>query len=94
MNVSATDTSVAIGQTWISQVFDQNFEGVRRASLRDWWLGLQLGQSTSLAEKMTLFWHNHFVVEFGDINDARMGYEYAACCASTRWATSSNWPRT
>ena len=25
---------------------------------------------------MTLFWHNHFVVEFGDINDARMGYEY------------------
>ena len=42
VNVSATDTSVPIGQTWISQAFDQNFEGVRRASLRDWWLGLQL----------------------------------------------------
>jgi uncharacterized protein (DUF1800 family) len=28
-----------------------------------------------LAEKMTLFWHNHFV-EMSDINDARIGYEY------------------
>ncbi|WP_460618005.1 DUF1800 domain-containing protein [Hymenobacter ruber] len=76
VNVSATDTSVPIGQTWTAQVFDQNFEGVRRASLRDWWLGQLLGQGTTLVEKMTLFWHNHFVVELGDINDARMGYEY------------------
>ena len=76
VNVSATDTSVAIGQTWVGQVFDQNFEGVRRTSLRSWWMGQLLGQGTSLAEKMTLFWHNHFVVELGDINDARMGYEY------------------
>jgi uncharacterized protein (DUF1800 family) len=76
LNVSATDTSVPIGTTWTNQVFDQNFEGVRRTSLRDWWLGLQLNQATTLVEKMTLFWHNHFVIEFGDINDARMGYEY------------------
>ena len=76
VNVSATDTSVAIGQTWVGQVFDQNFEGVRRTSLRSWWMGQLLGQGTSLAEKMTLFWHNHFVVELSDINDARMGYEY------------------
>ena len=76
VSVSATDTSVATGQTWIAQVFDQNFEGVRRTSLRDWWLGQMVGQGTSLAEKMTLFWHNHFVVELGTINDARMGYEY------------------
>ena len=76
VNVSTTDTSVAIGQPWISQTFDQSFEGVRRASLRDWWLGLMVNQNTSLTEKMTLFWHNHFVVELGNINDARMGYEY------------------
>ena len=76
VNVSTTDTSVAIGQTWIGQAFDQNFEGVRRNSLRDWWMGLLLNQNASLTEKMTLFWHNHFVVELGNINDARMGYEY------------------
>ena len=76
LNVATADISVAVGQTWITQAFDQNVEGVRRASLRDWWLGQLLGPETSLVEKMTLFWHNHFVIEFGDINDARMGYEY------------------
>jgi len=78
LNVSATDTSVAIGQPWVTQAFDQTFEGVRRTSLRAWWMGLMLGQNTSLTEKMTLFWHNHFVIEFGDISDARYGYLYAA----------------
>ncbi|OGX81035.1 hypothetical protein BEN48_07325 [Hymenobacter glacialis] len=77
LNVSTADTSVPIGQTWISQPFDQNVEGARRTSLRDWWLGQLLGPDVSLVEKMTLFWHNHFVVEFNDINDARMGYEYS-----------------
>ncbi|WBO84319.1 DUF1800 domain-containing protein [Hymenobacter yonginensis] len=78
LNVSATDTSVPLGQTWVTQAFDQNFEGVRRSSLRAWWLGQLLGQVPSLVEKMTLFWHNHFVVELGDINDARYGYQYCA----------------
>ena len=76
LNVSAIDTSVPIGQTWTDQLFDQNFEGVRRSSVRDWWLGQLLGQGTSLVEKMTLFWHNHFVVQLANVNDARMGYEY------------------
>ena len=76
VNVSATDTSVPLGQTWVTQAFDQNFEGVRRASLRAWWLG-QLLADNSLQAKMWLFWHNHFVIELGDINDARYGYLYA-----------------
>ena len=76
LNVSTADTTVPIGQTWVGQAFDQTLEGTRRTSLRDWWLGQQLGQTTSLVEKMTLFWHNHFVVEFGDINSAQYGYEY------------------
>jgi uncharacterized protein (DUF1800 family) len=78
LNVSATDTSVPQGQTWTTQPFDQNFEGVRRSSLRAWWMGQLLDQSTTLVEKMTLFWHNHFVIELGDINDARYGYHYCA----------------
>ncbi len=76
LNVSATDTTVPIGQTWVGQAFDQNLEGVRRTSLRDWWLGQQLTQTTSLSEKMTLFWHNHFVVALSTINNAQYGYEY------------------
>jgi uncharacterized protein (DUF1800 family) len=76
LSVSTADTTVPIGLTWVGQAFDQTLEGARRTSLRDWWLGLQLGQGASLREKMTLFWHNHFVVEFGDINSAFYGYEY------------------
>ena len=76
LNVSTTDPTVPIGQTWVGQAFDQTLEGPRRTSLRDWWLGLQLGQTASLSEKMTLFWHNHFVVEFNDVDQARYGYEY------------------
>ncbi|RYY16057.1 MAG: DUF1800 domain-containing protein [Cytophagaceae bacterium] len=74
--MSTTDVAVPIGQTWVGQPFDQTLEGVRRASLRDWWLGQLLTPSVSLSEKMTLFWHNHFVVEFGDINSAQYGYAY------------------
>lgn len=87
LNVSATDTSVPQGQTWVTQDFDQNLEGVRRSSLRAWWLGQLQQQGVSLVEKMTLFWHNHFVVELGDINDARYGYEY---CRLLRQAALGN----
>ena len=81
LNVSVSDTSVPIGQTWVGQPYDANFEGVRRGNLRSWWLGQLLDAHPgagggALREKMTLFWHNHFVVEFLDINDARYGYEY------------------
>ena len=77
LNVSTTDTSVAIGETWVTQPFNQTVEGVRRSSLRAWWMGQLVGQGTSLTEKMTLFWHNRFVIELGDINDARYGYLYS-----------------
>ncbi|QKG58306.1 DUF1800 domain-containing protein [Hymenobacter sp. BRD128] len=76
VNVSTADPTVPIGQPWVGQAFDQTLEGARRTSLRDWWLGQQLGQGVSLSEKMTLFWHNHFVVEFSTINSAQYGYEY------------------
>lgn len=75
LNVSAIDTSVPIGQTWTTQVFDPTLEGVRHPSLRNWWMGQLLGQGTSLTEKMMLFWHNHFVVEINKVQ-TDTGYEY------------------
>jgi uncharacterized protein (DUF1800 family) len=39
---------------------------------------------------MTVFWHNHFVVQFLGINEARYGYEYIRLLRSTRWATSGS----
>ena len=36
-------------------------DSVRRTALRQWWLSLMLASGRSMQEKMTLFWHNHFV---------------------------------
>ena len=35
-----------------------------------------LNQQVSILEKMTLFWHNHFVTESDVIGDARQTYRY------------------
>ncbi|WP_310393064.1 DUF1800 domain-containing protein [Hymenobacter sp.] len=75
VNGFTNDTSVPVGQTWVTAPFDNNAEYWRARSLRAWWMG-QLMQSTTLVEKMTLFWHNHFVVEFDDIFDGRYSYSY------------------
>lgn len=71
------DTSVAVGGQWVTLPYDTNFEYWRMRSLRAWWMG-QMLQSTTLAEKMTLFWHNHFVVEFDEIFEGRYSYRYLA----------------
>lgn len=42
-------------KAWRAQEIRQGFE------LRGWWLRQMLSTSSPLAERMTLFWHNHFV---------------------------------
>lgn len=78
---SATDTGAIIGTTWVNAATSE-FNGARRTSLRSWWTGLMVGQPVSILEKMTLFWHNHFVTESVDIADARMAYRYNALLRS------------
>ena len=77
VNGFGNDTSVAVGGQWVTLPYDNNNEYWRLRSLRAWWVGLML-QSTTLAEKMTLFWHNHFVVEFDDLYEGRYSYRYLA----------------
>lgn len=52
----------------------QNFDGVRRARLKYWWMGLMVNQPLSLLEKTTLFWQNHFVSTSADVSDVRFLY--------------------
>lgn len=75
VNGFSTDTVDAVGQTWVRAPYDNTVEGTRNRSLRAWWAG-QLLQGTTLTEQMTLFWHNHFVVSFDDVFDARYAYRY------------------
>jgi uncharacterized protein (DUF1800 family) len=51
--------------TWVTEApdFNSQFNTQRRNQLRTWWLKLIYEQPISLRERMTLFWHNHFVSE-------------------------------
>ncbi len=42
--------------------------------LRDWWVGNMLQTETPLAEKMTLFWHNHFATSQQKVRIAHLVY--------------------
>ena len=60
------DATVPLGQTWVYAAEDGNLNGARRNSLKSWWVGNMLNQTTSIHEKMVLFWHNHFSTRMVD----------------------------
>jgi uncharacterized protein (DUF1800 family) len=51
--------------SWVSEApdFASPYNSQRMALLRTWWLRLMYEQPVSIREKLTLFWHNHFVSE-------------------------------
>lgn len=71
-----SDPTVPAGQTWVNAPYDGNANGRRNSSLKSWWIGNLIQQTSSVHEKMTLFWHNHFAIESVDVNDARYMYRY------------------
>ncbi len=71
------DPNVAIGESWVGQPYVRSETAnmqiaSRLQSLRAWTLGQAIQEGMSIREKMTLFWHNHFVT--GDIRDANFAY--------------------
>jgi uncharacterized protein (DUF1800 family) len=68
------DSKVPIGSTWINKGPEAVNNNYRFKSLYAWTTGRLLRKEINLREKMTLFWHNHFVV--ADMNDARYFYHY------------------
>ncbi len=75
-DASFSDPTVPAGQTWVNAPYDGNANGRRNSSLKSWWIGNLIQQTSSMHEKMTLFWHNHFATEAVDVNDARYMYRY------------------
>ncbi len=71
---------ITTGRTWHDQPFnnEQNADGRYYSYLRAWWIGLMITQPISLIEKMTLFWHNHFVSDRAANADARYLYRQNA----------------
>ena len=70
------DPNVSIGETWIDAPYSatENYRIYRFQSLYAWTMGQILQEGPSVREKMTIFWHNHFVT--GDINDPKFNYNY------------------
>lgn len=75
LNVTKTTT---VGQPYIGTVYDGARNGDYRSYLRNWWIGLMAAPTNnpSLAEKLTLFWQNHFVTELPDVDEHRAVYQY------------------
>lgn len=68
----------ATGKTFVDQPFVEAMQGQHQNYTKGWWLGLMLNEGVSVREKMVLFWQNHFVTTFAEVNDSRYMYTYNA----------------
>jgi len=69
---------VPIGETWVDGPHGPNRDAntMRERSLKAWTIEQWLDETISIREKMTLFWHNHFVVQSEIVEDPRFIYRY------------------
>ena len=74
----AEEQVASFGQTWVNSVYPggdtQPTENARRASIAAWLMENINNEGLSIAEKMCLFWQNHFAAEASF--DSRATYNY------------------
>lgn len=79
-NLTEYDSTVPFGQSWVNIkpiAAEQNPNGARRGSYKQWWIQLMTLQDRNLREKLVLFWHNHLVTDTNDVVDiAELAYRY------------------
>lgn len=63
---------------WSTAAYNSSRDGAYLAYTLSWWSDLMLNQAISLREKMTLFWHNHFVSTWTSVKDSRYMYRQNA----------------
>ncbi len=73
------DPEVQVGESWINKPYQagplgQDIRQYRRQSLAAWTIEVWRKAGVSIREKMTLFWHNHYVT--ADIPDPNFVYKY------------------
>ncbi len=80
LSYDPAETIVPFGSTWINAVYPsdvtaaQNTENARIKSLGAWVMGRLNSTQLSIAEKMCLFWQNHFAATA--VSDSRATYNY------------------
>ena len=70
------EQDVEKGKSFVFAPENKSQEKKRLIFLRGWWLGNMLTGRKSITEKMVMFWHNHFAVEFNTVGDPRYNYHY------------------
>ncbi len=70
------DPEVPLGETWIHAGHGGDYEGLRTISLKNWVIKNFTNQSTSLEEKMILFWHNLLPIQTWDVFYSKLSYGY------------------
>ncbi|MFK8101058.1 MAG: DUF1800 family protein [Saprospiraceae bacterium] len=71
------DPTAGIGETWVDKPLDGNITGIyfsRAKTLWAWWNRQMRENDQTILEKMSLFWHNHFVV--ADAGGPNMNWRY------------------
>ncbi len=72
------DPAAPLGTSWVDKPYNAvNFNTIRsnrNHSLKAWTAKLVYEEGVSIREKMTMFWHNHFVTS--DIQDPKLKYDY------------------
>ena len=71
------DPLAANGETWVDIPFDEDIDDLasaRAKSLSAWWYKQMNQNDQTITEKLTLFWHNHFVVS--DSDNANLDWRY------------------
>ncbi len=71
-------TVVPFGETWVNTPLQTNFllgsGNNRRASLKNWWTGLQIHQNQTLTEKMLMFYQTILVTQDAVLENANSMY--------------------
>lgn len=73
----SADPTAGIGETWTDKDLDGNITGIyfsREKTLWAWWFMRMARDQQTITEKLTLFWHNHFVV--AEAGHANMLWQY------------------
>jgi len=70
------DAAVPYGSTWVNAPLNVALEPNRKYSVKAWFWSLPAKQSTSIMEKMILFWHNHMPIQMMDTPVASLCYTY------------------
>jgi hypothetical protein len=55
---------------------DPIYEPIKSEKIKLWWINQIMNPQRNITEKMVLFWHNHFVIQFATVKDGRYSNQY------------------